>query len=92
MNKTFAIFLGSQCGDSDLTKDYGSVAGQSSADFDEVFFDGEVGEFCVRDLGGTRPHPTIRAVGSARQDTHWVMLLTSARVYPTSVDFGGFLV
>lgn len=92
MDKTFAVCLGSQCGDSDLTKDYGSVGGRSSADFDEVVFDGEVNKFGVRGLGGTRPHPATRAVGSARQDARRVMPLTSARVYPSCVDFGRFLV
>ncbi len=63
MDKAFALFLGSQCGDSDLAKDYGSVAGRSSANFNEVLLDGEVNEIGVRDLGGTSPHPTTRAMG-----------------------------
>ena len=62
MDKTFALFRGSQRGDSDLPQDYGSVAGRPGADFNEVLLDGEVDEIGVRDLGGTRPHPTSRAM------------------------------
>ena len=61
MDKTFALFRGSQCGDSDLPKDNGSVAGRPGTDFNEVLLDGEVNEVSVRDVGGTRPHPTTRA-------------------------------
>ena len=63
VDETFSIFLGSQRGDSDLAKDYGSVAGGSSADFNEVVLDGEVNKLGIRDLGGTRPHPRTRSYG-----------------------------
>ena len=71
VDETFSLFLGSQRGDSDLTKDYRSVAGGSSADFNEIFLDGEVNKFGIRDLGGTRPHPRTRSYGVSAKSARW---------------------
>lgn len=69
MDETFALFLGRQGGDTDLTKDDDSVASLSGTDFNKVLIDGEVSKLGVRDLGGTRPHPRIRDMDK-RQASH----------------------
>ena len=86
MDETFALFVGRQGWDTDLTKDDGSVASLSRTDFNQVIADGEVNKLGVRDLGGTGPHPRIRVIGK-RQVAHPLafILLTSVRVYPTYV-------